>query len=260
MQSSLGPPPALRVENFDRRERLEERDRVSATIGVMDPSAPMRAAFLRRVAHDIASPTGVTMTALEELAQGHPRPDLAAMARRGLRRLLRLSEQLALVADLEAGSVMPETALEDMRTIVKLAVDAAIAIDGRRDITVESILSDTRLVADVDRRLITSVLREIVGNALRLASSRVVVELGNDGENATLRVSDDGPGFSSDTLATVGERFTARSCARGLGLSLSMARDVLGAHGGELKIETSTLPPGRRGVHGAAVVVTLPLL
>ena len=51
-------------------------------------------AFLRRVAHDIASPTGVTMTVLDELAIG-AKPELVAMARRGLKRLLRLSEQLA---------------------------------------------------------------------------------------------------------------------------------------------------------------------
>lgn len=60
----------------------------------------LRTQFLRRVAHDIASPTGVTLTVLDELANGDkPRPELVAMARRSLRRLMRLSEQLALVAE-----------------------------------------------------------------------------------------------------------------------------------------------------------------
>ncbi len=227
-----------------------------------DGSLQFRTQFLRRVAHDIASPAGVTMTVLEELANESKRPELVAMARRGLRRLLRLSEQLALAAELESGpgGLSPDTTLEDVRTLAKDALDQAIAIDGRRDIATSCDVPDSKLVADVDRRLVSSVLREVIGNALRLASSRVSVEVKRSDSNAVIRVNDDGPGFSPEALSTLGQRFTARSTMRGLGLSLSMAKEVLAAHGGELEVEASTLPPGRRGVRGAAVVITLPLL
>jgi signal transduction histidine kinase len=225
-------------------------------------SLHLRTQFLRRVAHDIASPTGVTMTVLEELSNESARPELVAMARRGLRRLLRLSEQLALAADLEAGGFTPDTSVEDMRSVVKDALDHAVGIDGRRDITASCDLPEGKLVADVDRRLVGSVLREVIGNALRLASSRVLVEIEHEAERKVVRVRvhDDGPGFPEEVMSTLGERFTPRSSVRGLGLSLSMAKEVLAAHGGELHVETSSLPPGRRGVRGAAVVVTLPLV
>lgn len=223
-----------------------------------DESAHLRTQFLRRVAHDIASPTGVTMTVLEELANESNRPELVAMARRGLRRLLRLSEQLALTADLEAGLVTPDMTSEDLRDIVKDALDQAVSIDGRRDIVTSCDAPDTKLTANVDRRLLTSILREVIGNALRLASSRVAVRVESGAENElVVRVEDDGPGFASDALATLGERFAPRSCVRGLGLSLSLAKDVLAAHGGDLRVEASTLPPGRRGSRGAAVVVRI---
>ena len=224
-----------------------------------DASMHLRTQVLRRIAHDIASPTGVTMTVLEELATESDRPELVAMARRGLRRLLRLSEQLALTADLEAGAVTPETSSEDLRDIVKDALEQAVSIDGRRDIMTTCDAPDADLTANVDRRLVTSVIREVIGNALRLASSRVAVrvESGTEGE-LVIRVEDDGPGFASDALATLGQRFAPRSCVRGLGLSLSVAKDVLAAHGGDLRVEPSTLPPGRRGSRGAAVLMTLP--
>jgi signal transduction histidine kinase len=226
-----------------------------------DRSTHLRTKFLRRLAHDIASPTGVTTTALQELASSDVnRPELVAMARRGLRRLLRLSEQLAVTADLEAGALTPDTTLEDARVIAKAALEQAIAIDGRRDIStsLESSRAE-RLPIEVDRRLVESVLREVIGNALRLASSRVLVEVSHEGERAILRVHDDGPGFSQNSLSALGERFSAHATERGLGLSLSIAKDVLAAHGGELQIATSTLPPGRRGVRGAQVVISLPL-
>jgi signal transduction histidine kinase len=230
-----------------------------SALGVRD-SLHLRTQFLRRVAHDIASPAGVTMTVLEELANESRRPELVAMARRGLRRLLRLSELLALAADLEAGALSPAMTNEDVGALVKSAVDSAIAIDGRRDVAASYEAPETKLTVSVDRKLVASVLREIVGNALRIASGRVAVNVSKDDTNAIIRIEDDGPGFPPEALAILGERFTRRSSARSLGLSLSLAKDVLAAHGGELHIESSTLPPGRRGVAGAALVVTLPLV
>jgi signal transduction histidine kinase len=225
-----------------------------------DRSLHLRTQFLRRVAHDIASPTGVTMTVLEELAADSKRPELVAMARRGLRRLLRLSEQLALAADFEAGPVAPDTTAHDLCSVVKDAIEQATAIDGRRDVTVEPVLPEGKVVADVDRRLVGSIVREVIGNAIRLASSRVRVTLETRGGAATVRIEDNGPGFAPDVLPRLGQRFVPGLASRGLGLSLSIAKDVLDAHGGSLRTETSTLPPGRRGTPGAAVVITLPLL
>lgn len=221
-------------------------------------SLHLRTAFLRRVAHDIASPTGVTMTVIDELASSGGKPELVAMARRGLRRLMRLSEQLALTADIEAGGWEPEMAIEDARSVLKDAVDAAVAIDGRRDIQSSLSLPPERLATGVDRRVVVTALREIVGNALRIASSKVQIAIAKEGDAVVVRIHDDGPGFHEDALATLGERFVARNAMRGLGLSLAMAKDVLDAHGGTLSVEQSALPPGRRGTPGACVVVSLP--
>ncbi len=219
----------------------------------------LKTQFLRRVAHDIASPTGLTMTVLEELSGESSRPELVAMARRGLRRLLRLSEQLALASDVETDGLAIETSPEDCRALVKDALDHAVTIDGRRDIVVACEVPDERLMVDVDRRLVLSSIREVIGNAIRLASSRVAIDMGCADGRAFVRVQDDGPGFSSDAIANLGQRFGDGSTTRGLGLSLSLAQDVLAAHGGDLKVGASTLPPGRRGVRGAAVTITLPL-
>ena len=219
----------------------------------------LRTQFLRRVAHDIASPTGVTLTVLDELANGEkPRPELVAMARRSLRRLMRLSEHLALVAELEGGSFEPEITAIDMRALARRAVDDALSIDGRKDVAAACALSSSPLFIDGDGRLLLLVFREIIGNALKHASSRVEVSLSVVDGAVSVRVEDDGPGFSDDSTESLGRRFVTCASARGLGLSLSMAIEILGTHAGTLAIEKSRLPPGRRGAAGAAVVVTLP--
>lgn len=219
----------------------------------------VRTQFFRRVAHDIASPTGVTMTVLDELANGDkPRPELMAMARRSLRRLMRLSEHLALVAELESGELVPELAAADLRALVKRGLDEALSIDGRKDVVVAADLPVGPLLVAADPRLLLVVFREIIGNALKLATSRVEVSVKAHESHTIIRIEDDGPGFAVDSAATLGRRFVKRSSARGLGLSISMAMDILRAHDGTLTVEPSTLPPGRRGKVGAAVVLTLP--
>ena len=64
-------------------------------------------------------------------------------------------------------------------------------------------------------------------------------------------VTDSGPGFPADQVATVFERFTRAADSRGSGLGLSIARDLVVAHGG--KIQASNRPAG-----GAEVSFTLP--
>jgi signal transduction histidine kinase len=181
------------------------------------------------------------------------------MARRSLRRLMRLSEHLALVAELESGTLEPELAVVDMRALTKQGLDDAVAIDGRKDVIAACDLSAAPLHAYGDPRLLVVVVREVIGNALKLACSRVEISLKHVDGRVALRIDDDGPGFPEEARAQLGRRFVRRGSARGLGLSLSMAFEILREHAGGLELDASTLPPGRRGTMGSAVLVTLPL-
>lgn len=244
--------PALDVPGDDRLSH-------GASEPDPDPSTQIRTTFLRRVAHDIASPAGVTLTVLDELAHADKaRPELIAMAKRSLRRLMRLSEHLALVAELESGDLIPEIGAVDVRALTKHALDDALAVDGRKDVVAACELPSTPLLAAGDSRLLSVVLREVIGNALKLAGSRVSVSVKVHDDTITIRVDDDGPGFNAEALEILGRRFVRREASRGLGLSLSMAIDILRAHSATLSVEASSLPPNRRGTIGAAVIITLP--
>jgi signal transduction histidine kinase len=131
----------------------EERITESGTSAVADPDSHVRTQFLRRIAHDIASPTGVTLTVLDELmAEGKARPELVAMARRSLKRLMRLSEQLAIVAELEGEALEPELDTVDIRATLKQALDDALGIDGRKDVVAACDLPAAQAFVSADRR------------------------------------------------------------------------------------------------------------
>jgi two-component system sensor histidine kinase ChvG len=111
------------------------------------------------------------------------------------------------------------------------------------------------------------VVRNLIDNARsfsRLAETdapSVRLSVQRQGRNAVAMVDDDGPGLPPENLETVFERFyTARPKGAMFGghsgLGLSIARQIIEAHGGTIRAENRTAPDGR--VTGARFLVSLP--
>nr|MBA3399472.1 hypothetical protein [Acidimicrobiia bacterium] len=88
------------------------------------------------------------------------------------------------------------------------------------------------------------------------AETSVVIALGDVGRSVMLTVDDDGPGIAADQRTHVFERFTrldeSRSRTRGgVGLGLSIARDIVVRHGGTVEIDDAP-------IGGARLRVVLP--
>jgi signal transduction histidine kinase len=97
--------------------------------------------------------------------------------------------------------------------------------------------------ADADQ--LTRVIRNLLDNAVRYATSQVEVGVTTDGDTAVLRVADDGPGVDPADRERIFERFVRRDTARtrgtqagSAGLGLSIARDIAVAHGGTLAMDS----------------------
>ena len=97
-------------------------------------------------------------------------------------------------------------------------------------------------------------LTNLINNAVKFGSQATIVV--EDGAALVIRVRDDGPGIPEDELERVFEPFYRLESSRnrdtgGSGLGLSIARDLIQAHGGSLILQN--LP-----VRGLEAVVTLP--
>lgn len=107
-----------------------------------------------------------------------------------------------------------------------------------------------QLMADPNR--LEQVIDNLVGNAIKFspAGSMVSVSCGPDGEGwSRVQVADQGPGLSDDDLRRVFERY-ARLSARptagedSTGLGLSIAREIVLRHGGEIGVANNSPGPG----------------
>ena len=112
--------------------------------------------------------------------------------------------------------------------------DGDISLEVRGDMVVSA-------RADALRRAITN----LIDNALRYAD-RVVVTAARRENGVTITIDDDGPGIPEDRRADVFRAFERLEESRnvetgGVGLGLTIARDVVRGHGGEISLDESPL-------------------
>jgi two-component system sensor histidine kinase ChvG len=114
---------------------------------------------------------------------------------------------------------------------------------------------------------LSQVFRNLIDNARSFNAlsadpdPQVRLTLRRSGRQAIAAVEDDGPGLPVENLETVFDRFyTARPKGAAFGghsgLGLSIARQIVEAHGGKIHAENRIDPDGR--VAGARFVISLP--
>ncbi len=124
-------------------------------------------------------------------------------------------------------------------------------------LTVED--GENRLMANVDAEGIRHVVENILDNAIDAVGPGGVVQVSvtaedrTDGRCVLIRVRDDGPGMSEDTIAKAFTPFfTTKDIVGGTGLGLAISDRIVNQHGGRIGIRSQL---GR----GTTVTVVLPI-
>ncbi len=172
--------------------------------------------------------------------------------------LLSLVSDLLDLAKLEAGRMVIEIQPAELGALMTSVVDEFNSLLCERDLTVQRELQWARVdvVADADR--IRQVLRNLLGNAVKFSApgGKILIESRVRGETVSISVRDQGPGIPEEELESVFDKFIqssrTKTGAGGTGLGLAICREIVTAHGGEIRAENH--PDG-----GAAFTFEIPL-
>ncbi|MEZ6185701.1 MAG: ATP-binding protein [Planctomycetota bacterium] len=201
------------------------------------------------VAHEIRNPLGAIQNSLALLADATLEGEdqtLLEIARGETRRIGQIVDTFMNFARPALPQREPTALGELVEAVTLLARQDPRAQDRRAVVTVV----DPELpLADCDPDQIKQVLWNLLVNALDAARSRVAVRVRVEGDGLLVRVADDGPGIPPSTLARVFDPFHTTK-PTGTGLGLPIARRIVEAHGGELRLES---------VVGSGVVATVTL-
>jgi signal transduction histidine kinase len=101
------------------------------------------------------------------------------------------------------------------------------------------------LMVDADRDQMFRVLINLGRNAYEAGATRVSVSAANGEAGVTVEVADNGKGIAPGTREKLFQPFSGTAKAGGTGLGLVIARDLLRAHGGDIRL-AETKPGGTR--------------
>jgi two-component system sensor histidine kinase KdpD len=151
-----------------------------------------------------------------------------------VQRLTRTVDHLLDATRLESGLLQPVREWCEPADLVR----EAVASSGLSDTTVRINIDNDLPAISVDSRLIQQALNALLSNAAAHGGSGKPIEVSaaRDGSTLTISVADHGPGLAPGEEDKVFEKFYRgpRTRPGGLGLGLSIARQLVEAHGGQL--------------------------
>ena len=156
------------------------------------------------------------------------------------------------LARADAASALPRKAF-DLSALIEHEV-ALSSLSGAREgaVRISVSLSEAWVMGDATQ--MARLVRNLLENAVRHATSTVAVATVVMGEIIRLTIDDDGTGIPQHERIRVFERFARLDEARaadsgGTGLGLAIAHDIVDRHGGTISIETSPLGGARLVIH-----------
>lgn len=215
----------------------EMLDALEAALAEARASDQRSRRFLAEAAHQLRTPLAGIQASVEALPSARTpaeRERILANAARESARAGRRVTALLRMARLDQGETPSRTRC-DLVGLVQSEVARAAPLAPRLAVSFES--TEPELLVDLDAEGIREAVANLLDNARRHATSRVIVTLHHAGAYAELHVVDDGPGLPGEERERVFERFVSLDGQGGSGLGLPIARAVARLHGGDVTYE-----------------------
>jgi signal transduction histidine kinase len=220
--------------------------------------------FLIMLSHELRTPLVPIIGWTQLLMTGELGTEETARALHTIERNANL--QLQLVNDLLdaskilANKLVLEKSTVELMDVVKAAIDTVELSAQAKDISIDVHVERPVPAIEADSKRLQQALLNLLTNAIKFTkkSGRIKLTIDHQGQMAVLKVSDTGIGIQPAFLPFVFERFrqASSSTARefgGLGLGLSLVKDIIELHDGEVSASSNGVDSG------ATFVVLLPI-
>ncbi len=218
--------------------------------------------LLAVVAHELRNPMTplLTVAALLSQVQLADLPRIQDMIERQVGQLARLVDDLLDVSRVNTGKLRLIRSVVDLNAMIATAVETSRpAMDARlQHFRVQLAPAPMALYGDPVR--LTQVLSNLLDNASKYTPNfgEIELDVAVDGDTVAIAITDTGIGITADALSHVFEPFVQESHAvgfngDGLGIGLTVVRELVEAHGG------SVLAKSAGSGLGSTFIVTLPV-
>jgi signal transduction histidine kinase len=217
---------------------------------------------LANIVHELGRPLGAIQSAVHILLRGTVDPQVERELLEGVdgevKRMQPLLDDLALLHGQVTGSLRLDLQTTDLTDWLTTSILPWRAAALEKDLQWKAEIPENLPTVDIDQERMTQVLGNLLSNAVKYTpeGGSITVSAGSDVSEVWFHISDTGQGVDPLEHDRVFEPFyrsqKTRRFPQGLGLGLTIARDIVEAHEGRLEL---TSEPGI----GSQFTVYLPL-
>jgi signal transduction histidine kinase len=221
--------------------------------------------FLATLAHELRNPLAPLRSGLETLKR--TTADSEAYGRtvkimdRQLNMLVHLVDDLLDVSRITSGKIRLRRSKVSLQSVLAAGAEASRAIIDARTHRLVIDACEDELVVDGDFDRLVQVFSNLLSNAAKYTdkAGTIEVKLSREGDQAVVTVSDNGIGIPAEDLSSIFGLFAQvrahhEHAAGGLGIGLSLVKQLVEMHGGSVHARSSGAS------HGSTFTVSLPSL
>jgi signal transduction histidine kinase/ActR/RegA family two-component response regulator len=250
-----------RARQYQLRDYLAERGRTEAALRDADRR---KDEFLATLGHELRNPLAPIRTALQalrlRLGDEHETAPLCAMIERQVKNMVRLVDDLLEVSRITRGKIALRRSPVTIDDVVRGAIETTRPLmdDAGHDFSVSLPTEPLAVIGDTLR--LGQVFANLLNNAAKYTPPHGTIRMTvrREGNQVLVAIRDSGIGIPPAMLASVFDMFiqvprAAEHHYGGLGIGLTLVRDLVDMHGG--RVEARSDGPGC----GTEIVVRLPL-
>lgn len=243
------------TRNITRRMQLnslkEERECLEKKLESLKEIDKMKSELVAVVSHELRAPLSIIKEALMLIFDETSGPindkqkDLLSKAKGNVERLRRIIEDLLDIARIEKGTLRLYYSLVNLNDLIADSSEFFRKLAAEKGVRLTYELPKEQINIFIDHQRISQVITNLINNAIKFTGKgdSVKVEAKILEDRVRIGVMDTGTGITKHDLPDIFNKFVqvskmADAKRKGLGLGLSIAKELVERHGGEIWAES----------------------
>ncbi|WP_436484530.1 hybrid sensor histidine kinase/response regulator transcription factor [Chitinophaga sp. ARDCPP14] len=232
-----------------RDEILQQRDQLVEMTARAQEATEAKFTFFTNLSHEFRTPLTLIQAPLENLMGSRQlsssQKQQLELMRRNVTHLMRLVNQLLEFRRIESGKLQLKVSENELPAFMLDIMEAYKGIAVKKHIDFRLISRQPGIKAWFDQHLFDRVLYNLLSNAFKFTSDygkvHIYLEQPAAGQEAVIRIEDDGSGMDENTLAHAFELFyqSRNNEHKGTGIGLALTREIISLHHGSITVKSS---------------------